>query len=122
MGKIFRSKYLTRKTTYQSHKGRGFFAEKPHKGQDREGMKRWRPSPINQTISQPSDKNIEARITNHTNSTAPMHSVNNANEGMTHARPLIPDVPLYPGPTYRYQPKPIRFQMPGSHEGSQSSK
>ena len=40
---------------------------------------------------------------------------------MTHTRPLIPDVPFYPGPTYRTLPKPIRSQMPGSHEGSQSS-
>ena len=47
-----------------------------------------------------------------------MHSVNNADEGMTHA---IPDVPFHPGPTYRPLPKPVRSQMPGSHEGLQSS-
>ena len=33
-----------------------------------------------------------------------MHSVNNADEGMTHNRPLIPDVPFHPGPTYRPAP------------------
>ena len=50
-----------------------------------------------------------------------MHSVNNTNEEMTHTRPLIPDVPFHPGPTYRPPPTLIRSQMPGSHEGSQSS-
>ena len=33
-----------------------------------------------------------------------MHSVNNADEGMTHTRPLIPDVLIHPGPTYRPPP------------------
>ena len=61
---------------------------------------------------------METRITNHANSTAPMHSINNANKGMKHTRLLIPDVPFHPGPTYRPPPKPNRSQMPGSHEGS----
>ena len=64
---------------------------------------------------------METRITNCAHSTAPMHSVDNASEGMTHTRPSIPDVPFYPGQTYRPPPKPIRSQMPGSDEGSQSS-
>ena len=50
-----------------------------------------------------------------------MHSVNNVDEGMTHTRPLIPDVPFHPGPTYRPPPKPIRSNMPRSQESSQSS-
>ena len=50
-----------------------------------------------------------------------MHSVNNADEGMTHTRPLIPDVPFHPGPTYRPPPKLIRSHIPRSHESSQSS-
>ena len=50
-----------------------------------------------------------------------MYSINNADEGMMHTRPLIPDVPFYPGPTYRPPPKSIRSQMPGSHKSSQSS-
>ena len=50
-----------------------------------------------------------------------MHSINNANQGMTHTRPLIPDVPFYPGPTYRPPPKPVRSQIPRSHKSSQSS-
>ena len=41
-----------------------------------------------------------------------MHTINNADEGMTHTRPLIPDVPIDPGPTYRPPPKPIRLNMP----------
>ena len=34
----------------------------------------------------------------------PMHSINNVDEVMTHTRPLIPDVPFHPGPTYRAPP------------------
>ena len=51
----------------------------------------------------------------------PTHSVNNADEGMTHTRPLMPDVPFHPGPTYRLPPKLIRYNMPRSKESSQSS-
>ena len=40
---------------------------------------------------------------------------------MTHTKPLIPDVPLHSGPTYRPPPKPIRSNMPMSQESSQSS-
>ena len=103
--------------------------ENTHLGQGRAGLRRRRPSPINQIIIHPSELSqealgatkIETRITNHANSTALMYSINNANEGMTHTRPLIPDVPFYPGPTYRPLPKLIRSQMAGSHESSQSS-
>ena len=40
---------------------------------------------------------------------------------MTHIRPLIPDVPFHPGPTYRPPPKPIRLNVPRSQESSLSS-
>ena len=50
-----------------------------------------------------------------------MHSINNVDEGMTHTRPLIPDVPFHPGSTYRPPPKPIRSNMPESQESSQNS-
>ena len=81
--------------------------EKPHIGQGRAGMKRRRPSAVNQTILQPSELSqkipgateIETRITNHANFTAPAHSINNANERMTHTGPLPTDVPFYPGAT-----------------------
>ena len=33
-----------------------------------------------------------------------MDSLNNVDEGMTHTRPLIPDVPFHPSPTYRSPP------------------
>ena len=49
-----------------------------------------------------------------------MYTINNADEGMTHTRPLIPDVPFHPGPTYRPSPKPIRSNMPRNQESSQS--
>ena len=56
--------------------------EKPLIGQGRAGMRRGRSSPINQTITEPSELSqkspgaaeIEARITNCANSTAPTHS------------------------------------------------
>ena len=102
--------------------------EKPCIGQGRTGMSR-RPFPVNQTIIQPSDlsqKNpgaaeIETRITDSANFTAPVHSLNNANERVTHRRSLPTDVPFYPGPTYRPPPKPIRSFTPESHESLQSS-
>ena len=50
-----------------------------------------------------------------------MHSINNADEGMTHTSPLLPDVPFHPGPTYRPSTKPIWSDMPRSQESSQSS-
>ena len=50
-----------------------------------------------------------------------MHSVNNVDEGMTHTRPLIQDIPFHPGPTYRPPPKPIRSNVPKSQESSQST-
>ena len=50
-----------------------------------------------------------------------MHIINNADAGMTHTKPLIPDVPFHPGPNYRPPPKPIRSNMPRSQESSQSS-
>ena len=50
-----------------------------------------------------------------------MHSINNVDEGMTHTRPLIPDVPFHPCPTYGPSPKPIRSNIPRSQESSQSS-
>ena len=40
---------------------------------------------------------------------------------MTHIRPLIPDFPFYPGPTYRCPPKLIRSNLPRGQESSQSS-
>ena len=103
--------------------------ENPHIGQGRAGLRRRRLAPINQTIIPPSDLSqkipgetkIETRQTNHANSSDPMHSVNNADERMTHTRPLIPDVPFHPGPTYRPPPKLIRSNMPRSQESSQSS-
>ena len=50
-----------------------------------------------------------------------MHIINNADVGMTHTKPLIPDAPFHPGPTYRSPPKPIRSNVPRSQEISQSS-
>ena len=100
--------------------------EKPCIGQGRAGLRRRRSASINQTIIPPSELSqkipgetkIETRKTNHVNSLDPTHSINNADEGMTHTRPLIPDVPFHPGPNYRPPPKPIRSNMPRSQESS----
>ena len=61
------------------------------------------------------------RKANHVHSKDPIHSVNNVDEGVTHTRPLIPDVPFHPDPTYRPPSKPIRSNMARSQKTSQSS-
>ena len=102
---------------------------KPCIGQGRAGVKRKRSNPINQTINPllelsqkiPGETKIETGKTNQVHSKDPMHSVSNADEGMSHTRPLIPDVLFHPGPTYRPPPKPIILNMPRSQETSQSS-
>ena len=50
-----------------------------------------------------------------------MHTINNADAGMTHTRPLILDVPFLPGLTYRPPAKPDRLNMPRSQESSLSA-
>ena len=93
---------------------------KPCIGQGRPGLKRKRSDPINHTINPPlelsqkipGETKIETGKTNHIHSKDPTHSVNNADEGMTYTRPLIPDVPFHPGQTYRPPPKSIRSNMP----------
>ena len=98
---------------------------KPHIGQGKAGLKRKRPDPINQTINPPSEMSQktsgETKIgtgkTIQIHSKDPMYSANNVDEGMTHTRPLIPDVPFHPGPTYRPPPKPIRSNMPKVSKG-----
>ena len=102
---------------------------KPCIGQGRAGSKRKRSDPINQSINQPSELSqrisgktkIETGKTNLVHSKDPTHTVNNVDTGMTHTRSLIPDVPFYPGPTYRPPPKPIISNVPRSQETSQSS-
>ena len=100
--------------------------EKPCIGQGRAGLRRRRPSMLNQPIIPlselskkiPGETKIETIKTNCVNSTDTMHSINNADEGMKHTRPLILDVPFHPGPTYRPPPKLIRSNMPRSQESS----
>ena len=101
---------------------------KPHIGQDRAGLKRKKSDPINQTINQPSELSqkipgktkIETGKTNLVHSKDPTHIINNVDTGMTHTKPLIPNVPFHPGPTYRPPLKAIRSNMPKSQESSQS--
>ena len=92
-------------------------------------MKRKRSDPINQPINQPSELSqkipskteIETGKTNQAHSKDPTHIINNMDVGMTHIKPLIPDAPFHPGPTYRPPPKPIRSNVPRSQESLQSS-
>ena len=102
--------------------------ERLHIGQGRAGSRRKRPHPINQSITQPFNLSqkipgrteIETRKTNHVHTQDLMHSINNANGKMTNNIPLIPDVPLNPGPVYRPPPKPIRQDV-SYPQGSQGS-
>ena len=64
---------------------------------------------------------IETGKTNPAHSKDSMYIINNADTGMTHTKPLIPDAPFHPAPTYRPSPKPIRSNVPRSQESSQSS-
>ena len=102
---------------------------KPCICQGRAGVKRKRSDPINQTINQPSELSkkipgntkIETGRTNQTHSKDPTHIINNADAGMTHTKPLIPDVPFHSGAMYRPPPRPIRSNMSRSQESLQSS-
>ena len=97
---------------------------KPHIGQGRAGLRRKRYDPINQTINPPSELSqkipgetkLETGKTNQIHSKDPTHIINNVAEGMTHTRPLIPDVTFHPGPTYWPPPKPIGSNVPRSQE------
>ena len=114
------------KRTCQSHK---CSVVKPHIGQGRAGLRRKRSDPINQPINQPSELSqkipgktkMETGRTNQAHSKDPMYIINNADVGMTHTKPLIPDAPFHPGLTYRPLPKPIASNVPRSQESSQSS-
>ena len=50
-----------------------------------------------------------------------MHTIHNADTGMTHTKPLIADVPSSPGLTCRPPPIPIRSNVPLNQESSPSS-
>ena len=82
---------------------------KLHIGEGKSVLKRKRSDPINQAINPlpelkqkiPSKTKIETGKTNLLHSKDPMHIINDVDAGMTHTRPLIPDVPFHPGLTYR---------------------
>ena len=109
-------------------KGNDILQGKPCTGQGRAGMRRRRPLPINQAITQTSEiskkfpdvSKIELRITNQAHSIAPAQSTTNSNE-KTHRSPMINDIPFYPDPTYRPPPKPVRSPTPGSSQSSDST-
>ena len=92
--------------------------------QGRAGLKRKRSDCINQPsgLSQkiPGKTEIETGKPNQAHSKDPMHIINNAEVGMMHTKPLIPDAPFHPGLTYR-PPKPIRANVQRGQESLQSS-
>ena len=98
-------------------------------GQGKAGLKRKRSDPINQTINPPSELSqnipgktkIEIGKTKLEHSKDQTHIINNADTGIAHSKPLIPDVPFHLGPTYSPPPKLIRSNVPRSQESSQSS-
>ena len=89
-------------------------------------MRKRKPLPINQTITQTSELSkkipeapkLELKITNQTNSEAPMQSITSSNDGVTHITPMIKYIPFYPNPSYKPPPKPIRMPMPRSLEST----
>ena len=101
--------------------------KRPCIGQGRAGMRRKRLDSISQPINQPSSLSqkipgrteVETGKTNPAHSRGLMHSINNVRK-MTNNNPLIPDVPLHPGPVYRPPPKPIKHNV-SKQQGSQSS-
>ena len=96
--------------------------------QERAGLRRKKPDPINQTINQssnlsqkiPGRMKIETRKTNQAHSRDLTHSIINTNEKITDNKSWIPDVTFHPGPIYRPPPKPIRHDV-SNQQGSQSS-
>ena len=92
-------------------------------------MRRRRPQPINQPITQtsqlskkiPEAPETELRITNQPDSAAPVQSITNSDNERTHRRPMIKDIPHYPDPNYRPPPKPTRTTEPGSSQSSEST-
>ena len=107
-------------------KGNEILQEKPGIGQRRAGIRRRRPLPINQAITQTSElskkipeaSKLETGTTNQADSTAPAQSIINSNADATHRRPQIKDIPpFYPDPTYRPPPKPVEIP---TQEDSQS--
>ena len=110
-------------------KGNEILHKRPQIGQRGAGMRRRRPTPIYQTITQTSElskkipeaSKIESRITNQTHSTAPSQSITNSDGEATHRSPMIKDIPFYPDPTYRPPPKPTRTPMPGSSQISEGT-
>ena len=102
-------------------KGNDILQEKPRIGQGRAGTRR--PPPIYQTnVAETSRKipeapKIKTKITNQPDFThTPVQSITSTNEGMTHRRPIIKDIPFYPDPTYRPPPKLTRILTSESQE------
>ena len=83
---------------------------------------RRRLSPINQTIAAetpkkiPEASKIEKHVTTYSDFTNLVQSVNNPSAKAITRRPMIKDIPFYPGPTYRSPPKPVRIPTSESPE------
>ena len=119
---------LPEKQNIRPLKGNEILQEKPQVSQGQAGVRRGRPPPINQTITQtsemsqriPEGSKIEIRITNQTESTTPAQSITNSNVEVTHRRPLIKHIPFYTDSTYRPSPKPVKTSTTKSSKSSES--
>ena len=49
-----------------------------------------------------------------------MQSIINSNDEVTCRRPIVKDIPFYPDPNNRPQPKTVRTPVPGSSQSSES--
>ena len=96
-------------------KGNKISQEKPWIGQGRAGIRRRRPPPINQTITQTSElsrqitevSKIEKKVTSHSHFTTPVQSVNSPSTGVINRTTTIKDIPFYPDPTFRPPPNVV---------------
>ena len=87
--------------------------ERLHISQERAGLRRKRPEPINQSINKASNLSqkihgrteIETRKINNVHSKDLTHSINNMNGKMTNRDPLMPGVPFHLGPFYKPPPE-----------------
>ena len=78
------------------------FHKRSHRSQRRAGMRRRKPLPINQAITQSSElskklpevSKIEMGIMNQADFTTPLQSITNSNAEVTYRRPKIKDIPF----------------------------
>ena len=105
------------KQNIRSLKGNKISQEKPRIHQGRAGMRRRRPPPFNQTITQtsglskkiPDVSKIENKVITHPDFTTPVQSVNSPSVEAITRRSMTKNIPFYADTTYRPPPKLLRI-------------